>query len=421
MAERFRFTERALKAKKCPSGQERVDVFDDNPGRPNFGLRISRKGRKYFFMLYWFDGRKRRMKLGRGDFPGEVDLKEAVAAYHDARRALKEGRDPKQSQEEAFSANRREAAAEANRTSVAEFGETYLEIHSKPNKRTWREDQRRLKTWIYPYIGHRPLDELAGSELVQILNAMRQKGSHTESNRVRALLSHLFRTAKRQGLIASNPADDLPAAKEEARRVHMEMEEIAFWWESLWTKRRGLVGKHALGLLMVTGQRSGEIRQMRWSEVNWDERQWLIPDTKNGIPHLVPLTELALELLESMRGWHRKHGLETDWVFPSKRGSLPHLGSTALKQANEKVMGDLLEKEAIRFYNRPHDFRTTVTTHMSRLKVPKDVRDRVTNHKDNSVDARHYNLYDFWDEKWDALNRWDEELQRYIGAIKSKT
>ena len=56
-------------------------------------------------------------------------------------------------------------------------------------------------------------------------------------------------------------------------------------------------------LLMLTGQRREEVAGMTWAELSEDLATWTIPATrtKNGTPHLVPLSQPASKILQALR------------------------------------------------------------------------------------------------------------------------
>ncbi len=72
---------------------------------------------------------------------------------------------------------------------------------------------------------------------------------------------------------------------------------------------------------LSTGMRSGEIMGMRWPQVDLKRGQVLLRDTKNGASRAVPISGLALTLLESAAKVRR---IDTDLVFfrnpPTKAG-----------------------------------------------------------------------------------------------------
>lgn len=67
---------------------------------------------------------------------------------------------------------------------------------------------------------------------------------------------------------------------------------------------------------LYTGARKSNVLAMRWDNVSLSDRTWYIPDTKNGEPHLLPLTPKAMQILES-----RNKQRNSEWVFPSSHNS----------------------------------------------------------------------------------------------------
>jgi integrase len=66
-------------------------------------------------------------------------------------------------------------------------------------------------------------------------------------------------------------------------------------------------------MCLLTGARRSNIMQMRWEQVNLNTNIWIIPQTKNGEPHTVPLVEMAIEILKQ----RKKNQINGNpWVFP---------------------------------------------------------------------------------------------------------
>lgn len=111
-----------------PPPRNQIDYFDTEVS--GLGLRVSAGGKKTWFLMYRHCGRRRRLTLGSSD------ALEAGKARRLAKRRLAEvamGTDP--------AADRR-AAREAE--SFAELATLYIDKHARPNKRSWREDQKML-------------------------------------------------------------------------------------------------------------------------------------------------------------------------------------------------------------------------------------------------------------------------------------
>ncbi len=57
----------------------------------------------------------------------------------------------------------------------------------------------------------------------------------------------------------------------------------------------------------------------------------------------------------------------------------------------------------------PHDLRRNTVTHLARLKVPLEWRERIVNHLPKELDAT-YNLYEYDEEKEPSMKRWEADL-----------
>ncbi len=165
--------------------------------------------------------------------------------------------------------------------------------------------------------------------------------------------------------------------------------------------------RRALRLTLVTGQRPGEVIGIRWNEI--DGKWWTLPGerSKNKRPHRVYLTDLARSLLG---------GPSDGPMFPSPRNPDKAMENNAAPQAVRKNL-PTLELEDF----KPHDLRGTVTTQMSKMGIEKHTRERVQNHIDSSVSAKHYDAYDYDAEKRQALEKWSRKLKQIVeGANEEK-
>src|SRR6185312_2927848 len=135
-----------------------------------------------------------------------------------------------------------------------------------------------------------------------------------------------------------------------------------------------------LRMILLTGCRPGEACGLPWAEVDLDARTWLLPAerSKNGMEHLVPLTDEVVALL-------RQQPHSGPWVFPAAKGGRYAVNN--LSKALRPAVARLARVGVDPF--TPHDLRRTVETGMAAAKVPKEYRDRVLNHKDASVGGVH--------------------------------
>jgi integrase len=182
-----------------------------------------------------------------------------------------------------------------------------------------------------------------------------------------------------------------------------------------------------LYLILLTGQRPGEVMGMMWKELDFGQSLWELPGdrTKNGKAHAVPLNALALEVLRPQRESldllqkkRTKRGdplIESPFVFPNR-----HLQkqATAPVQMLRKAVKRIIEETGIAPF-APHDLRRTCATWLRRLEIPDHIIDRILNHTPSVETNRVYNRYNYLKEKREALNNWGDTLSRIVHVQKA--
>ena len=164
-----------------------------------------------------------------------------------------------------------------------------------------------------------------------------------------------------------------------------------------------------LKLLLATGQRRAEVVGIGRDEIDREAKVWTIPSsrTKNKLIHLVPLSPLALELVDE--------AIETcangRWLFPSPTG-----GETIRPQTVTATWRRNAEQLGIRDAT-VHDLRRTCQTGMTERGITRFIADRVLNHKEPGV-GRRYDRYDYLKEKRAALEVWAQGLEEIIAGKK---
>jgi integrase len=160
---------------------------------------------------------------------------------------------------------------------------------------------------------------------------------------------------------------------------------------------------------LLTGQRGGETRQMRWTEVDLETAWWSIPASmaKNGLAHRVPLSPPALAILHQLQAISG----DGEWVFPS-----PHLAS-APRSHNAKPQKRLRAVSGVTFW--PHDLRRTAASHMASLGIPRFVIGKVLNHVEPGV-TKVYDRYSYDREKRQALDAWGKQVMALVTGARGK-
>ena len=160
-------------------------------------------------------------------------------------------------------------------------------------------------------------------------------------------------------------------------------------------------------LLILTGQRLGEVAEMTWGEIDLAGKMWTLPKErcKNGRAHQVPLSPQALAILESLPRVDSERGL----VFTTN-GKTPISG---FSKARARLGAALPDAPHWTF----HDLRRSAATGMAALGVAIPVVERVLNHVSGSFGGivGVYQRHGYFDERRDALDRW----ARHVEALAS--
>ena len=157
----------------------------------------------------------------------------------------------------------------------------------------------------------------------------------------------------------------------------------------------GATSRDFLRLLLLTGQSRDEVRLMSWAEVDMEAALWVIPASryKTGIEHAVPLSSAVMDILRA-----RWHDGATGYVLPGRREDQPFNGALSAIRRLRKAMAN----------RQPftlHDFRRTVRTGLSRLKVDPVTSELVIGHVPQGM-HKVYDVYERLEERRKALEKW---------------
>lgn len=396
-----RLTDRAVKLLKPRN--ERFEVWDAST--PGFGVRVSPAGRKSFIYLYRFEGRARRMTLGV--YP-RMSLATARTRQAEAGELLEEkGRDPGAELVKGKRANR-------EAPTVNDLADRYIEKWAKPRKRSWKEDERKLKRDICPVIGHKKAEAVTRRDIRDILNAVMNRGAPIAANRTLAVMRKMFRWGVSEDILPHNPCEAIQAPAEENQRDRvLDEDEI----KTLWAQLDGDdISMHpsirlCLKLMLVTAQRRTEMATARWADIDLVTCWWVIPESvvKNKRPHRVPLSPLACRLLKTAK----KELGGSEYVFPNLSGYDSVRPESVSKSVPRNVAAFKIA------YFRSHDLRRTAATQMASMGTPSTTVGKVLNHSEGGVTAI-YNRYSYDHEKRKALNAWGRKLEGIISGKKAK-
>ncbi len=411
----MKFTDKSIAALRPK--RERYEVWHGD----GFGMRVTPRGIKSWVWMYRFEDRARRMTLG--SYPA-MSLADANIAWGNAKKALRDGIDPGVANVEK---KRQERIAET----VSDLADDYLRLWAKPRKRSAGEDERILKKDILPVWGGKKANAITRRDVVALLDGVVNRGAPIQANRTLAAIRKMFSWAVSRDIVPANPCANVGAPSEENRRDRvLSTAEICELWKGFESPDLKMSRQIALALKLqlATAQRKGEVIAAEWAEFDVTEGSiWTIPaaKAKNGMQHRVPLSPLAISLLNEIRQAERNRvdsinnrraraGLTADiqpsrWLFPSPRGNSPITGP-AVDQAFRKNLATLGLTDVT-----PHDLRRTAASHMTSMGIYRLVVGKILNHAEPSVTAV-YDRYGYDVEKKLALDTWGSRLSAIIAG-----
>lgn len=374
-----------------------------------FSIRVYPSGEKAWYFIYTFDGRKKYMRLKDGGYP-DVSLADAREAFDIAKVKLKNGIDPL--------AELEQARLDRKHTPfVKEFVDEFIKIYCKENNRGWKEIERALKAEIVPRWGKRKLTDIKRRDLVLVLDEIKERGAPVMANRILAYTRKMFSWALERAALEVHPFLMMSRPNDETSRERVLSEnEIKAFWHNLDDCKMSDSIKRALKLILVTGQRPGEIIGMHRNEI--DGGWWEIPATrsKNKQAHRVFLTKTAKQLIGDASGFvfeSPAHPPKPDEIPPKvakpyEVRTMTHDIKQNLPHTPESKVIDRLKIP----HFTPHDLRRTAATRWAEMEITGDMIDRLQNHitRQKQGVGHVYNRYSYAREKQQALEAWEQKL-----------
>ena len=400
-----------LQIQKLKPKKVRYEVTDGK----GLSIRIKPTGDKAWFYRYRFDRRLRMMKLG--DYPG-ITLAEARKRHAESMQKLQGGADP--------GVEAREARAKLkSRPSIEEALQEFWEVELR-HKKSGGETLRLMNKDVIPFWGSRKVADIKRRHVVLLLDRIRERAP-IGCNRVHGALTRFFNFAAERGIIDDSPCTRIRKVAEKGRSRVLMDEEIKTLWAALDTDNEAVdmyaATKLALKIILLTGQRPGEVAGMRWDEIDGDF--WNIPPErmKGKEAHRVPLTDMVKSIIEQAKPFAGN----SQYVFTSPRS--PLYGFKKPKKAKPKDDDAPMTAHCLsRAVNRhwldmgfatdarftPHDLRRTLRTRLAELGVSDVVAERVLGHKLQGI-LGVYNRHSYDVEKRQALAMWERRLSAILG------
>ncbi|MGZ4954261.1 MAG: tyrosine-type recombinase/integrase [Methylobacter sp.] len=293
-------------------------------------LLVNKQGRKFFYLRYTFNKRKRAIRIGEY---GPLSLIEARQTANELKAQITKGIDPQEEKQQLLQI-----------PTFEEFVSKHYLPHAYANKESAKTDESKLRVHLLPLFKKRRLDQITTQELQRYHDQMKTKASPATANRHLSLLHRMFKLAVHWGLITDNPVTGIRKHQENnERHRYLSDEEIARFIEAL-KAEANQVAAAVFAFLLYTGTRRQEALEAQWEHVDLQRRTWFIPRCKGGKSRNVILNAMAVELLQK-----QPRLPDNPYIFPGKIEGNP------IKNP-QKAFQRVLKKAHIKNF-RIHDLR----------------------------------------------------------------
>jgi integrase len=386
----IKLTDRFLTSRKAPLKGRAIYTDSMMPGltfRVSAATASNPIGRRDWLLRYR-PRRQRQRAVALGTYPA-VSLAKARERAGEIIGAAKRGTDLIAAEERDAEAQH---AAAAKAQPLCEVANAYLERVKR--LRSWRSIESRIRCHIVPRLGQKPIGEITRADVVEFLDTLERKlGLQHQVNRCRETLRAIFAFAIERDQIAVNPILGVAKRKVEIPRDRtLNDDELTAVWHAI-EKLPDLLRAY-FRVVLLTGARRNEVREMAWSELDLDSGLWRLPGERNksARPFEIPLSAPVVDTL-------RKLPRIGPFVF-SLDGKRP----ITLHPWIERV-----RRNAGLVDVRLHDLRRTVRTGLAALGIPFEIAERVLNHAMSGLEAV-YNRHSYSVEKRNALAVWADHV-----------
>lgn len=364
-------------------------------------LEVMPNGNRLWRLKYRFLGKEKRISLGAYPL---ISLAEAREAREKAKKLLTKDIDPSTAKQD----KKRQIIRNVQNT----FQASAIEWH-EIQKGRWSDGHaenvlHRMEVNVFPYIGSRPIAQITPPELLECLRRIEKRGALELASAIKQNCGQIFRYGIQTGRCERDPAADLKGALRVNKTKHyptIEAKNIPAFLKALEDNAARLFPRtqRAIKFSLLTFCRPGEIRQARWEEIDWQEKQWLIPGERMKMKrdHIVPLSKQALAILKEQQ---EETGIyDTEWIFPSLHKPRQCISDGTVNRAIKRLgYGDSMVAHGFRALAR--------TTIREKLGYDSEIIERQLAHKASGPLGEAYDRTQFLPERKKMMQHWADYL-----------
>lgn len=335
---------------------------------PGFVLEVRASGGKTYALRYTdAGGRQRQHKIGTF---GMITTDQARKAAAKLRAEVELGGNPQATKQEKRAI-----------PLYSELAKLHLE-HAKAYIKSHACTEMTLRKHIGPRWNRVAINEIKTQDISKWLGDKLSSGLAPSSvERIRMTLNRSFELAGKWGIPGAeiNPVKNVTRRKfNNARERFLSPEEAARLHKAAAESDNTQLAS-IVALLLLTGARKMELLKARWADIDLDRQLWLIPETKNGTPRYVPLSEQAVAVIKNL-----PRRPKCEWLIPNPKTRTPY---NTIKRSWESA-----RKAANLPDLRLHDLRHSFCSSAVAAGVDLYTVGKIAGHKDYKSTQRYSHL-----------------------------
>jgi integrase len=376
-------------------------------------LLVKPDGAKWWRFDYSIGGKRKTLSLGVYPVTG---LSDARRKAEEARIQISNNIDPSKLRKDAKAALKLTLENESRRNSglpmLSSFEHVAREwlasIAHLTTTTTHIKKTSRLERLSFPVVGDIPITKIKSADVLKTLKPLIDKSQLETAHRLHSEISAIFAYAIVHGFTDYDPAQpvtkQIPAQKVKHRAALIDPKQVAQLLRDISNYQGTFVVQCAFRLSPLLFQRPGEIRQMLWSDIDLEAREWRPYVSKTDFYHIVPLSTQAVAILEAIQPLTGCG----QYVFPSSRGDGRPMSDNTIRTALKSLGYDSNVMTA-------HGFRTTASTLLNEQGWSPDAIERQLSHAPRDQVRAAYNRAQYLEERRRMMQSWAD----YLDGLKS--
>lgn len=403
-------SDRSISSHKAENKEYLVPV----KGCPKLYLMVRPNGTKSWVYRYLSPTYSKNRKISLGVYPN-VSFARACDIWRENEDFITKGLDPKEYREEI-----KNNIVIKTQNSFNHFAWEYFDTLKQNQKgNTLIRKKGRLEL-VCSYIGNQPISEIGSPRMLEVLldiqaNSLNKDDKPTDkAERCAGIASDVFVYAGARGFCSSNPAalikSQLAKSSYGHRPAVTKPEDLAKLLRAIDTLEGDLNTINSLRLLALLFVRNGDLRRMRWSDLDLEASRWQFKPLKgqgklNMVKDMVvPLPRQAVAILREQQ---KVNGL-TEYVFFSQTAKKHQIISDATANKRLKYLG-------YQDIHCAHGFRATAKTILQeRLKYPLRLVEMALGHTTKDPNGTAYGRFEYIDDRSNMMQKWAD----YLDALR---